>query len=187
MKRLYVKLFLALFFITFFCVGVSDAQGLPDFSRWNGTLWKLSSIAKGYYFSDADSPNPPDKKIRGTEIQWGLTTADISGTFSIAVFEKSDIGSCSPVETLNLIYFSGSALDFVARFSTGSSSPGSNFTTGLVRVIGTLNRTLTAVQTGKIEPLGGYSLEYDLDQQGDLSAFKIDVKGMKVPKLGCTR
>jgi hypothetical protein len=186
MKRLYVKLALALFFITFFCVGVSEAQGLPDFSRWNGTLWKISTTAKGYYFSDAALPNPPDTKVRGTETQWGTTTADISGTFSIDIYEESDTGSCSPVETLNLIYFSGSALDFVARFSTGPSSPDSNYITGLVRVMGTLNRSQTTVQTGKIEPLGGYSLEYDLNRQGDLSAFKIDVKGTKVSKLGCT-
>jgi hypothetical protein len=184
MKRLYAKLTLAFLFITFFCVGVSEAQGLPDFSRWNGTLWKLSTTVKGYYFSDAASPSLPDKKIRGTEAQWGITTADISGTFTLDIYEKSENGWCSLVETLNLVYFSGSSLNFVASFTNGSYASGSNFSTGLVQVVGELNSVQNALKNGYIVPLGAYSLEYD---SGNLSAFKIDVKGKKASKLGCTQ
>ena len=46
------------------------------------------------------------------------------------IYEESETGSCSLVETLNLVYFSGSALDFVARFTTGSYASGSNFIDG---------------------------------------------------------
>jgi len=187
MKRLYINLFLALVFSAFFSAGISEAQVLPDFSRWNGTLWKLSSPVKGYYFSDVGSASLPDEKVKGKEARWAVATADISGTFALNIYEEGDDGWCYPVETLNLVYFSGSALDFVASFTVGSPSPGSNFTTGVVRVEGELKNFQNTFKYGNIEPLGVYSLKYDVDQPGDLAAFKIDLKGKKVSKLGCTR
>ena len=113
----------------------------------------------------------------------GITTADISGTFTLDIYEKSENGWCSLVDTLNLVYFSGSSLNFVASFTNGSYSSGSNFSTGLVQVVGELNSAQNALKNGYIVPLGAYSLGYD---SGNLAAFKIDLKGKKASKLGCT-
>jgi hypothetical protein len=91
MKKLYRKLFVALCFATLFSADLCEAQALPDFSRWNGMLWKLSSHVNCYYFSDVDSQQLPDDKIQSPETLWGITTADISGTFTTLIYMRKVI------------------------------------------------------------------------------------------------
>lgn len=164
----------------------SGAQPLPSFERWNNIVWKLSWAMKGYYFDDVSILNPPEQKFRRTEKRWGVTTADRSGTFVITIYEKGNDGTCVLVDTLNLQYFSGSGLDFVASFTNGSALPGSDYSTGLMRVVGKLNAWGTALNSAVIEPLGAYSLVYDNEALGDLAAFRLEIRGKLSSKLGCT-
>jgi hypothetical protein len=74
----------------------------------------------------------------------------------------------------------------MASFVNGIALPGNNFSTGLVRVYGKMNFYQTALKNGYIIPLGAYSLEYNGDQPGDLTAYRLDLYGKKTAKLGCT-
>ena len=87
-------------FCTFFSVGNSEAQGLPDLSLWNSTNWKITTNSSGYYFPpDAVSNNgpSPDGRLNGSYPQWGRITSDIAGVFTINTYdEKCTGGSMQP-------------------------------------------------------------------------------------------
>jgi hypothetical protein len=188
MKRLCLKLVLALFFFTFFSVGNSKAQGLPDFSLWNSTNWKITTISSGYYFPpDAVSNNgpPPDGRLNESYPQWGRITADIPGVFTINTYVKNANGVCSPTDSLDLTYIAGSALGFITSYEIQLTE---TYATGLLYISGKLNKAGTAIQTGKIEPLGEYVMASEIVDPpgGDRIAYKVDLKGKKVSELGCT-
>lgn len=188
MKRLCLKLVLALFFFTFFSIGNSEAQGLPDFSLWNSTNWKITTISSGYYFPpDAVSNNgpPPDGRLYESYPQWGRITADFPGVFTINTYVKNANGVCSPFDSLDLTYRAGSALGFIASYEIQLPD---TYATGLLYISGKLNKAGTAIQTGKIEPLGEYVMASEIVDPpgGDRIAYKVDFKGKKVSELGCT-
>jgi hypothetical protein len=188
MKRLCLKLVLAMLFCTFLSVGNSEAQGLPDLSLWNSTNWKITTKSSGYYFPpDAVSNNgpSPDGRFNGSYPQWGRITSDIAGVFTINTYDKDTGGSCSLVDTLNLTYIAGSALGFIASYEIDLPD---NYAAGLLYISGKLDKAGTAIQIGKIEPLGEYVMASEIVDPpgGDRIAYKVDLKGKKVSELGCT-
>lgn len=187
MKRLYVKFILVIVLLTFLFVCASEAQNAPDLSLWNGTFWKITTSTRGYYFSSEAVSNSrgSDGIIKQTDSQWGVVTADVTGTFIINIYSRGSGGVCSPSETLEISYIAGNELGFVASYDVSQTN---NYATGLLYVKGKLDRTGTAIQSGKIEPLGQYVMASDVvvPPGGDRIAYRIDLKGTKTAKLGCT-
>ena len=173
-------------FLMFVVAPVASAQNKPGFSVWTGTLLKLSTSIKGYYYSPTtfNNLNPYDKKISESETLWGVVTGDISGNFDIAIFSKGDNKECVPQFTLSLEYVAGSQVDFVATFLV---DPDVTYATGLVYVKAQLDKTGNAIKVGgTISSVAAYIIERGFDVPLDLAANGLTIKGSVVKSLGCT-
>jgi hypothetical protein len=178
---------LGLAFILFVIAPVASAQNTPGFAVWDGTLLKLKSTIKGYYYSPTtrNNLNSYDQKVSEGETQWGIVTGDITGTFQISIFSKDpNTKACVPQMILPLNYLAGSQTEFVANYLVSDMDI---YSTGLVYVKAKLDTGGTSIkQGGTITSMAAYTIEYGFDVPLDLVASGLTIKGSVVKELGCT-
>lgn len=187
MKKIGCALILVAFLGGVFLSSPLEAQGVPDFSLWNGTLWKLTTAQWGYYFSDeaVEDFAPSDGRIAYSGPQWGVISADEMGNFSINIYVRGTGGFCALLETLNISYVAGNNINFVGRYDISEPT---SVASGLMFVRGKMDKDGVEIKSGTIEPLGQYVMSTDIyfPPGGDRGAARVEFRGSKVSKLGCT-
>jgi hypothetical protein len=177
---------LGIAFLMFVVTPIASAQNIPGFVVWNGTLLKLNTNLKGYYYSPTTvtNLNEFDSKINDNEIQWGIVTGDDKGIFQIAIFSKGQNNACVPEMVLPLQYLAGSQLEFVANFVIDDVDI---YASGLVYIKAQLDKTgVTIKPGGTVTTMSAYTVERGFAVPLDLAANGLTIKGTVVKKLGCT-
>ena len=178
---------LGIAFLMFAVTPIASAQNnVPSFLVWNGTVLKMNTNLKGYYYSPTTlaNLNEFDSKINDTEIQWGVVTGDTNGNFQIAVFSKGQGNACVPQMVLPLQYLAGTQLEFVANFVIDDVDISAS---GLVYIKAQLDKTGIAIKTGgTLTTMAAYTVERGFSVPLDLAANALTIKGNVVKNLGCT-
>jgi len=173
-------------FLMFVITSIASAQNIPSFLVWNGTVFKMVTNVKGYYYSPTNvaNLNEYDHKINDHEIRWGIVTGDEDGNFQIAIYSRGQNRECVPEPVLPLQYVAGTQLVFVANFVIDDVD---TYSSGLVYIKAQLDNTGNAIKPGgTLTTISAYIIEQGFDVPLDLAANELTLKGNVVKNLGCT-
>jgi hypothetical protein len=123
---------LILFFsFTFFTVGISQAQAVPDLSIWADTWFKVKLAVTVYHYSDIGVKPTPNYQITPLPDPAYLHIVDwVEGaqTLQTVIYYKDPTGNWNPAVSVpaDMIYFAGSDLKFVcsSTVDTGTMQNG---------------------------------------------------------------
>lgn len=154
----------------------------PDLSMWNGSLWKIKQTVKGYYWSPDDYPSSaPTRKLSTSDSLYGLMTA--SGTTAELYLYEFVQGEefCEYITSIPLEWMAGPEANFLASFNIENGI----WHAGLVYFSGKVDES--GLVSGKVESVGALTLEQSFDEDGDLAAGAVTLKGktIKSEKLKC--
>ena len=178
---------LGIAFLMFLVTPIASAQqNIPSFLVWSGTILKMNTNLKGYYYSPTTvaNLNKYDSKINDNEVNWGIVTGDTNGNFQIAIFSKGQNRECVPQIVLPLQYVAGTQLEFVANFVIDDADI---YSSGLVYIKAQSDYTGIAIKLGgTLTTMSAYTIERGFDVPSDLAANGLTIKGTVVKNLGCT-
>jgi hypothetical protein len=177
---------LGIAFLMFVVTPIASAQNTPSFLVWSGTILKMNTNLKGYYYSPTTvaNLNKYDSKINDNETKWAIVTGDTNGNLQIAIFSKGQNRECVPQMVLPLQYLAGTQLEFVANFVIDDADI---YSSGLVYIKAQLDNTGNAIKLGgTLTTMSAYTIERGFDVPLDLAANGLTIKGTVVKNLGCT-
>ncbi len=65
------------------CTGAAQAQ--VDLTIWDGSLWKVKQIIKGFYWDETSPQTLPGRGIGGSDWAYGVLTLGAFPSFSISI------------------------------------------------------------------------------------------------------
>ncbi len=163
------------------CTGAAQAQ--VDLTIWDGSLWKVKQIIKGFYWDETSPQTLPGRGIGGSDWAYGVLTLGAPSVILNLYRYIPGEEDCQYFMTIPLSYVAGSELDFIGLYYYDEALPA--FDAGLLRFSGTSDEGV--LKKGKVASLGALTIKEDFNNPGDLLVSGMVIKGnvIKQKQLKC--